>query len=94
MVESDDPVGHEDMVSGESIAGDNALGIKSGKRCFPQEHTGQDRTCAISEEDTIRQSPAPHRVLFYAGLQRIQDRTRSQLTGGNETYRPDRSYGC
>ncbi|MDW9981013.1 hypothetical protein GOC13_11545 [Sinorhizobium meliloti] len=78
VVESDYAVGHENMVTGEAFAGDDALGIKSGKGCLAKKHTGENGTRAISEEDAVRQSPAPHRVLFYAGLQRVQGRCTIQ----------------
>nr|WP_234705324.1 hypothetical protein [Sinorhizobium meliloti] len=79
VVESDYAVGHENMVTGEAFAGDDALGIKSGKGCLAQKHTGENGTRAISEEDAVRQSPAPHRVLFYAGLQRYKVGAPSKL---------------
>jgi hypothetical protein len=74
VVESDYAVGHEDMVSGEAFAGDDALSIKSRKGCLLQKHSGENGARPISEEDAVRQSPAPYRVLLYAGLQRVQVR--------------------
>lgn len=74
MVESDYPVGHEDMVSRKAFGGDDALGIKSGEGCFLQKHSGENGTRAVSEEEAVRQSPASHRVFLYAGLQRVQGR--------------------
>jgi hypothetical protein len=72
MVERDDPVGHEDMVSRIAFTRDDTLGIKSWERCFLQKHSGKNGTRAISEEDAVRQSPSSHGVFFYAGLQRVQ----------------------
>lgn len=78
VVESDYAVGHEDMVPGEAFTGDDALGIKSGKGCLPQKHSGENGTRAISEEDAVRQSPASNGVFLYAGLQHVHGRRTSK----------------
>jgi len=74
VVESDHAIGHEDMVSGEAFAGDDALSIKSGKGCLLQKHSGENGARPVSEEDAVRQGPAPYRVLLYARLQGVQVR--------------------
>ncbi|KWV54784.1 hypothetical protein AS026_38100 [Rhizobium altiplani] len=74
VVESDHAIGHEDMVSGEAFAGDDALSIESGKGCLLQKHSGENGARPVSEEDAVRQSPAPYRVLLYARLQGVQVR--------------------
>jgi hypothetical protein len=66
MIESHYPVGHEDMVAGEAIARDDALGVKARKWCVPQKHSSENGTRAISKEYPIQLSPTTDGVLLYA----------------------------
>ena len=68
-IKGKDAVGYENVVAGMAFARNDSLGVKTSKRCSFKIDARQDMTCAVSEENAVRQLPPALRVLLDARLQ-------------------------
>lgn len=70
-IKGDGPIGYEDVVAGIAFAGDDPFSVKTSERRGFKVDPCQDMTCAVPEENAVRQLPPDLWVLLDAGFQSV-----------------------
>jgi hypothetical protein len=68
-IKGKDAIGYKDVVAGMAFARNDSFGVKTSERFSFKIDARQDMTCAVSEENAVRQLPPALRVLLDARLQ-------------------------
>ena len=78
-IKGKDAIGYKNVVSGIAFARNDPFGVKTSERSSFKIDTRQDMTCAMSEENAVRQLPSTLRVLLDARLQFVHAVRIAQL---------------
>lgn len=71
IIEGNGAIRGVDVVSIETVTGNNPFRVEALQRRMPQKHACQNMTGTMSKENAIRQRPPTHRVLLDTGFQHV-----------------------
>jgi len=78
-IKGNDAIGYKNVVAGIAFARNDPLGVKTSQRGGFKIDAREDMTCAVSEENPVRQLPPALRVLLDTRLQYVHEGSIARL---------------